>query len=204
MPNAGRARNNFAGGMTTVMLSAALLIGGAACARPQVAGTAEIDAAAAKGDTATLAHFAEQECKGKSSEAEQTCYEDYFTKLARSDRVAVALGALANARASDHPEVQRDGHGYTHRHRHSRVASRRRCGRDLPQLQWSLPVGLLSRSDPGVSHAGRHGRFVRVRCSSANDVASAEKDRWLPLPDARARHRPRLRDGMELGIAQGT
>jgi hypothetical protein len=177
MPNAGRARNSFAGGMTTVMLSAALLIGGAACARPQVAGTAEIDAAAAKGDTVTLAHFAERECKGKTSEAEQTCYEDYFTKLARSDRVAVALGALATL-ASDHPEVQRDGHGYTH---------------VIGIRAWhpGADVSAIFRSCNGLFQSGCYHGVIQAYLTQGgtvdsarsvqlcNDVASAEKDRWL-------------------------
>ena len=97
----------------TALFAATLILLGAGCARPQVAGVAEIDALAAKGDTVALAKAAERECVGKKGEAEQTCFEDYFVKLARSDRVAVALGSLA-ALAADHPEVQRDGHGYTH------------------------------------------------------------------------------------------
>lgn len=116
MPIAGHAGcriSRSSGRIVTGLLAAAFLLLGAGCARPQAAGAAELDALAARGDTVALARAAERECVGKSAEAEQTCYEDYFVKLARSDRVAVALGALA-ALAAKHPEIQRDGHGYTH------------------------------------------------------------------------------------------
>ena len=116
MPNAGPGSRSLTPPMRRIrtgLFAVALILLGAGCARPQVAGAAELDALAAKGDTAALAKTAERECVGKTSEAEQTCYEDYFVKLARSDRVAVALGSLA-ALAANHPQVQREGHGYTH------------------------------------------------------------------------------------------
>jgi hypothetical protein len=180
MPNAGPARSSRTGPVrcaTTALLAAALLLGGAACARPQVAGAAEIDAMATRGDTAGLAHLAERECADKAAEAQQTCFEDYFVKLARSDRVRVALGALA-ALAANYPDVARDGHGYTH---------------VIGIRAWhpGADVGAIFRSCNGLFQSGcYHGviqaylmqggsvdsaRAVRL----CNEVAPEEKDRWL-------------------------
>lgn len=172
MPIAGRERSS-----ATALLAAVLLLGGAACARPQVASPAAIDAMATAGDTVGLAHLAERECVGKSSEAQQTCYEDYFVKLARSDRVRVALGALA-ALAAKHPDVALDGHGYTH------VIG-------IRAWQPGADVGTIFRSCNGLFQSGcYHGviqaylmqggsvdsaRAVRL----CNEIASEEKDRWI-------------------------
>jgi hypothetical protein len=99
-------------GALTTALATMLLIAGAACAKPQAAMPGEVDALVAKGDTVGLARLAERECRGMGA-GTQTCYEDYFVRLAGSDRVHIALGALA-ALADRHKDIQRDGHGYTH------------------------------------------------------------------------------------------
>jgi hypothetical protein len=159
------------------VFAAVLLLGGAACARPQAATTAGIDAMAAKGDTLGLAHQAEGECRGKTSEAEQTCYEDYFVKLARSDRVHVALGALA-ALAADHPEVARDGHGYTH------VIGIRawHTGADVKAIFSSCTGLFQSGCYHGVIQAYlmQGGSVDSARAVAlCHEVAPEEKDRWL-------------------------
>ena len=158
-------------------LALALLLGGAACAKPQVAGAAEIEALVARRDTVALAHAAELECKGKSAEAKQTCYEDYFVKLARSDRVSVALGALA-ALAADYPEIQRDGHGYTH---------------VIGIRAWhpGADVAAIFRSCNGLFQSGCYHGVIQAYLTQGgtvdsarsvqlcNEIASAEKDRWM-------------------------
>ncbi|HEX3926417.1 MAG TPA: hypothetical protein VHW65_00320, partial [Gemmatimonadales bacterium] len=83
------------------------------CARPQVATPSQIDAAVARKDTVTLAHLALRECGPKAESVRQTCYEDFFGRLADSNRVHIALGALA-ALAADHPEIEMEGHSFTH------------------------------------------------------------------------------------------
>ncbi len=90
-----------------------LLLAGAACARPQTATPDQIGAAAARKDTVVLARFAAARCGRLADSARQSCYEDYFVQLAGSNRVHVALGALT-VLAADHPDVELDGHGYTH------------------------------------------------------------------------------------------
>ncbi len=122
MQTAGHAsRSRLTRPAITGLLATAMVLIGAGCARPQAAGAAEIDALAARGDTVGLARAAERECVGKKSEAEQTCYEDYFVKLARSDRVAVALGSLA-VLAANHPRGPARRPRLHPRHRHSRLA----------------------------------------------------------------------------------
>src|SRR5262245_38229192 len=66
---------------------------------------------AASSDSSALAQLAWTQC-GKISD-QRTCIEDFFVSLAGSDRVSLALGSLAMM-AKDHPEVEHDGHGYTH------------------------------------------------------------------------------------------
>jgi hypothetical protein len=163
--------------MPSVAIAAILLLGGAACARPQVAGAAEIDAMATKGDTVGLAHLAERECSGKSSEAKQTCYEDYFVKLARSDRVRVALGALG-ALAADYPEIQRDGHGYTH---------------VIGIRAWhpGADVGAIFRSCTGLFQSGCYHGVIQAYLTEGgavdsarsvklcDQIASEATDRWM-------------------------
>jgi len=95
MQNAGHERSEWSSPTGRAVLAVMLLLGGAACARPQAATKAEIDAAAARRDTVALARLAERECTPRSGAAKQTCYEDYFVRLAGSDRVHVALGALS-------------------------------------------------------------------------------------------------------------
>ncbi len=180
MRNAGHASSNRRsnrGGRVTGALAAALILLGAACARPQVAGTAELDALAIKGDTVALARAAERECVGKSGEAVQTCYEDYFVKLARSDRVKVALGALA-ALASNHPDIQRDGHGYTH---------------VIGIRAWhpGADVAAIFRSCNGLFQSGCYHGVIQAYLTEGgtvdsarsvplcDEIALAEADRWL-------------------------
>jgi hypothetical protein len=173
MPIAGRARSN----LVTGSFAAALLLLGAACARPQAATPAEIDALAARGDTVALAHAGERECAGKSGEASQTCYEDYFVKLARSDRVKVALGALATL-ASNHPEIQREGHGFTH---------------VIGIRAWheGADVASIFRSCNGLFQSGCYHGVIQAYLTEGGTVDSAravqlcdtiapnESDRWL-------------------------
>ncbi len=180
MPNAGRESSSPTGSKrsaVTVALAAALLLGGAACARPQAAGAVEIDAMATKGDTVGLARLAERECKGRAAEARQTCYEDYFVTLARSDRVRVALGALASL-AADHPEVARDGHGYTH------VIGIRawQPGGDVKAIFASCNGLFQSGCYHGVIQAYlmQGGAVDSARAVKlCNEIAPEDKDRWL-------------------------
>ena len=173
MRNAGHASRRI-----TALIGAALLLFGVACARPQVAAADEIDALAAKGDTVALARAAERECVGKAAEAAQTCYEDYFVKLARSDRVAVALGALA-ALAANHSDIQRDGHGYTH------VIG-------IRAWQPGADVAAIFRSCNGLFQSGCYHGVIQayltegganvdsLRAIKLCDViAGSEADRWL-------------------------
>ena len=162
---------------TITSAAALLLVFGAACARPQVAAPAEMDALAIKGDTTALARQAERECAGKRAEAEQTCYEDYFVRLARSDRVKVALGALA-ALAARHPEVQREGHGFTH---------------VIGIRAWhnGADVGAIFRSCNGLFQSGCYHGVIQAYLTEGGTVDSArsvqlcdkiapgESDRWL-------------------------
>ena len=199
MPNAGHEKSSWNSPMRRAALAVGLLVGGASCAKPQAASTAEIDALAATRDTVALARLAERECADTSaSAARQTCYEDYFVKLARSDRVHVALGALA-ALAAAHPDIQRDGHGYTHVigirawHPGADVAAIFRSCTGLFQS------GLLSRRDPGVPDGRRVGRFDAVGEAVRRD--RAERGRSLAPVPVRPRPGPWFRDGVELGAA---
>ncbi len=97
----------------TLLLLTGLLTGTAACARPQAATAADIERMVAARDTVGLAREAERECSRPVIGGTPACYEDFFVHLARSDRVHVALGALA-ALAARHSDVERDGHSYTH------------------------------------------------------------------------------------------
>ena len=72
-----------------------------------------VDALVAQGDSFGLARLAARQCNQGPASGKVTCYEEYFVSVAGSDRVRLALGALA-ALAKDHPEVALDGHGYTH------------------------------------------------------------------------------------------
>lgn len=180
MPNAGPASSNPIDRIRipgAASLAIALLIGVVACARPQVAAPGDIDAMAAKGDTIALARMAERECTGKSAEAKQTCYEDYFVKLARSDRVRVALGALA-ALAADYPEVQREGHGYTH------VIG-------IRAWQPGGDVNAIFRSCNGLFQSGCYHGVIQAYLTQGgavdsarsvalcNAIAPEETDRWM-------------------------
>ena len=158
MRNAGHARISWTESLGGATLAVVMLLGGAACAKPQAAAPGEVDALVASGDTVGLAHLAERQCSAQPSSARQTCYEDYFVHLAGSDRVHVALGALA-ALAAEHADIQREGHGYTHIigirawHPGADVA------RDLPQLHGPVPVWLLPRRNPGVPDPGWQRRL---------------------------------------------
>ncbi len=74
---------------------------------------ARMDSLATTGDTLALATLADHQCRRDSTEARQTCLEDYFVSLAANGRTRIALGALERLGAEDE-SVARDGHGYTH------------------------------------------------------------------------------------------
>lgn len=93
-------------------LALVALCAAAACAHPK-ATSAQIDQLARANDTVGLADAASNECAHLGGVNRQTCYEEFFVRLARSDRIHVALGALAEL-AAHHPDVARDGHSYTH------------------------------------------------------------------------------------------
>ncbi len=161
----------------TASLATLLMLGWTACAKPQAATVAEVDAMAAHGDTVGLAHLASRECLGRNAEGKQTCYEDFFVRLARSDRVHVALGALA-ALAAEHPEIARDGHGYTH------VIGIRawHAGAD---------VSTIFRSCTGLFQSGCYHGVIQAYLTEGgvvdsarsvqlcNEIASKPADRWL-------------------------
>ena len=180
MPNAGPGNSSptvTRRRLGTAAVAAILLLAGAACARPQAAASGDIDAMAAKGDTVGLAHLAERECQAKSAEAKQTCYEDYFVKLARSDRVRVALGALA-ALAADYPDIQREGHGYTH---------------VIGIRAWhpGADVNAIFRSCNGLFQSGCYHGVIQAYLTQGgavdsaravglcNAIAAEESDRWM-------------------------
>jgi hypothetical protein len=74
---------------------------------------ARVDAAVAVADTTGLATLAEARCQSLGNEERRLCYEDYFLSLADSQRVRLALGALAHLGQAQR-EIEGDGHGYTH------------------------------------------------------------------------------------------
>jgi hypothetical protein len=161
----------------TGALALVLVTAGVACARPQAASPAEIDRLVSANDTTGLAKAAERQCKGKSATALQSCYEDYFVELARSDRIHVALGALA-ALAARNPDVLRDGHAYTH------VIGIRawKPGEDVARIFRSCTGLFQSGCYHGVIQAylTENGSLDSARAVAlCNDVASAPEDRWL-------------------------
>lgn len=100
-----------------LMLSVFLLVS-AACAQltPKLGPEellARLEQFATAGDTAALAELAARQCHGGKADASRQCYEDYFLALAKGERVRLALGALERL-GKDDPQVERDGHGYTH------------------------------------------------------------------------------------------
>lgn len=164
--------------LLTPALAATLLLIGAGCARPQAATKNEIESLAARGDTVALAKAAEAECSHKPTAAQQTCYEDYFVRLAGSERVKVALGALAEL-ASHHPEVQREGHGYTH---------------VIGIRAWKpgANVSSIFRSCNGLFQSGCYHGVIQAYLTEGgssvdsaravrlcNEIAPDEADRWL-------------------------
>ncbi|MGH7583736.1 MAG: hypothetical protein ACREL5_10975, partial [Gemmatimonadales bacterium] len=160
--------------LTTVLLAAV-----AACARPQAVSEAQIDALVAKQDTVALAHLADRACAGTSGEKKMSCWQDYFVKLARSDRVHITLGALSSL-AAEHPDVARDGHMFTHiigiRAYHE--------GADVRSIFRSCTGLFQSGCYHGVIQAylteGGGGHLDTTRAVKLCDViASDEADRWL-------------------------
>ena len=99
------------------LLPAVLVVSALACGPrgvlPEEALRLRVEALAAGGDSLGLAKLAARQCNHGSATVKVNCYEEYFVSVAGSDRVRLALGALA-ALAKDHPEVALDGHGYTH------------------------------------------------------------------------------------------
>lgn len=73
----------------------------------------KLEQLASAGDTVALAKLAAQQCHGGNADSSRQCYEDYFLELAKGERVQLSLAALAQL-AKDDPQVERDGHGYTH------------------------------------------------------------------------------------------
>lgn len=177
MQNAGREKSQWNRPTGRAVLAVMLLLGGAACARPQTATKAEIDAAAGKRDTVALARLAERECTPRNGAAKQTCYEDYFVRLAGSDRVHVALGALS-ALAAVHPDIQRDGHGYTH---------------VIGIRAWhpGADVAAIFRSCTGLFQSGCYHGVIQAYLTEGgsvdsartvklcDEIAAGESDRWL-------------------------
>lgn len=177
MPIAGHEISRWRKPLVRGSWAALLLVAGAACAKPQVASTAEIDAMVAKRDTVGLAHLAELQCAPRSGTDRLNCYEDYFVKLAGTDRVHVALGALA-ALASRHDDIQRDGHGYTH---------------VIGIRAWhpGADVAAIFRSCTGLFQSGCYHGVIQAYLTEGGTVDSArsvqlcdeiapgESDRWL-------------------------
>ncbi|HEY4320696.1 MAG TPA: hypothetical protein VGM77_05890 [Gemmatimonadales bacterium] len=162
---------------TAPLLLSALLFFGVGCAKPQAANPAAMDDLAAHGDTTGLAHLAEQECQSKATTARTSCYEDYFVKLARSDRVRVALGALT-VLAAAHPEVQAEGHNFTH------VIGIRawKDGEDVRTVFRGCTGIFQSGCYHGViqGYLLSNGQLDSVRAVTLCDqVAPDESDRWL-------------------------
>ena len=177
MPNAGRESTALTSPALRGSLAVLLLIGGAACAKPQASTAAEIDAMVAKNDTVGLAHLAELECGPRAASTRQTCYEDYFVRLAGSNRVHVALGALASL-AANHSDILRDGHGYTH------VIGIRAWhpGADVAAIFRSCTGLFQSGCYHGVIQAylTQNGAVDSVRSVAlCNEIAPGESDRWL-------------------------
>jgi hypothetical protein len=177
MRNAGHARIRWTESLGGATLAAVMLLGGAACAKPQAATPGEVDALVAKSDTVGLAHLAERQCGAQPGGAKQTCYEDYFVHLAGSDRVHVALGALA-ALAAEHSDIQRDGHGYTH---------------IIGIRAWhpGADVAAIFRSCTGLFQSGCYHGVIQAYLTQGgsvdstrvvalcNEIAPGESDRWL-------------------------
>jgi hypothetical protein len=159
------------------LLVSALLLLGVGCARPQAANPAAMNDLAAHGDTAGLAHLAENLCQAKATEARTKCYADYFVSLARSDRVRVALGTLTML-AANHPDVQAEGHNYTH------VIGIRawKDGEDVRQIFRGCTGIFQSGCYHGViqGYLLSHGQLDSTRAVTLCDqVAPNESDRWL-------------------------
>lgn len=162
---------------STLLLLTGLLLGAAACARPQAATSAQIDRMVAARDTVGLAHEAERECSRPVIGGTASCYETFFVHLAGSSRVRVALGALA-ALAARHADVERDGHSYTH------IIGIRawHAGED---------VGTIFRSCTGLFQSGCYHGVIQAYMTEGGHVDSARavnlcdavapdaKDEWL-------------------------
>ena len=161
----------------TVAITTMLLALVTSCAHPQAVSEAEIDGLVAKNDTVALAHLADKACAGISGEKKMSCWQDYFVKLARSDRVHIALGALSSLGA-EHPEVTRDGHMFTHiigiRAYHE--------GADVRSIFRSCTGLFQSGCYHGVIQAylTEGGHLDSARAVKLCDVIAAdEADRWL-------------------------
>jgi hypothetical protein len=177
MLNAGHEKTKLNSLVGRAVLAVMLLVGGAACAKPQTASTAEINALVAARDTVGLARLADRECAPRSGAAKQTCYEDYFVRLAGTERVHVALGALA-ALAAVHPDIQRDGHGYTH---------------VIGIRAWhpGADVAAIFRSCTGLFQSGCYHGVIQAYLTEGgsvdsartvklcDEIAAGESDRWL-------------------------
>ena len=161
----------------TLPLILALCLVCVACARPQAATPEQIDALARKGDTVALAKQAAAACDPVAAADRQNCYEDYFVKLARSDRVHLALGALATLAADNH-DIERDGHSYTH------VIGIRawHTGADVATIFRSCTGLFQSGCYHGVVQAylADGGKLDSARAVELCDkIAPNEADRWL-------------------------
>ncbi len=156
---------------------AAILACGSALPAPQM--RAKIDGLAAQGDSLGLAKLAAQQCEHGSNSAKQNCYEEYFVAVASSDRVRLALGALA-ALAQAHPEVGLEGHGYTH------VIGIRawKPGMDVATVFKGCTGLFQSGCYHGVIQAylmgGKEGPLDSARAAGLCDhIASAGTEQWL-------------------------
>jgi len=98
-----------------ILLLPIFLLASTGCAQklPPTELATKLEQLATAGDTAALAKLAARQCSGGNADSSRQCYEDYFLELAKGERVQLSLGALARL-GKDDPQVERDGHGYTH------------------------------------------------------------------------------------------
>ncbi|MDH5315600.1 MAG: hypothetical protein OEW44_03910 [Gemmatimonadota bacterium] len=97
------------------MLVALALTAGCRTNRPlgEAALASRMITLAGAGDSVALARLALRQCGTGTTDDRQRCYEGFFVALSDSGRVRLALGTLA-ALARVDPQVEGDGHVYTH------------------------------------------------------------------------------------------